>query len=496
LNHHRFVASVLALGLIVTSAQMRAGQARATPAAPATGSDDLRAAKRGRLANGLRYAIVRRDGTEPGFTLYMRVAGGFIAERRPGERGLVHLVEHLALKGSTHLQPGAFQRVGLPLTVPAPSAASTNWQNSSYYLSARNGDANSVDTLLMLFREIASELTFPAQGVEDARREVIGEMADKQLGNRIFARYVAAVAPGSPNDLIQAQNSDDVPGADVATLRALYRRLYRPDDTLLVIVGKVDPIAAETLIRQRFASWRPANRGPRATFTASYDKTRILPVSYAADPKGRSVATVSVTMDMPPAGRTREARLRDAILDRASIEAATARLKQRQPNSPPGKVGVTIENADGYRLIRLWDFADPGQWRPAVTDLRRQVCGLYATGWTPREWEEAEATTLRALRQEAADRPGVKNIAIAAELADAQTDVDRLFPPAVLADYAAAWLPSIDAARANARWRREWRSGVEHTRIESPDLATVAGPLDAVSRALAEPGVRVDRCPR
>ena len=496
MNRHRFVATVLALGLIVMPAQNRVGQAHATPAGPAGGGNDLRGAKRGRLANGLRYVVLRRDGTEPGFTLYMRVAGGFIAERRPGDRGLVHMVEHLALKGSTHLEPGAFQRVGLPLTFPAPSAASTSWQNSSYYLSARNGDANSVDTLLMLFREIASELAFPARGVEEARTEVLAEMADKQLGNRIFARYVAAVAPGSPNDLIDAQNSDDVPQADVATLRALYRRLYRPDDTLLVIVGTVDPDVAQTLIRQRFASWRPADRGPRTPFTPSYDKARIRPVSYAADPKGRSVATVSVTMDMPEAGRTRQARLRDAILDRASIEAATARLKQRQPQSPPGKVGVTIENADGYRLIRLWDFADPGQWRPAVIDLRRQVCGLYATGWTPREWEEAKAATLRALRQEAADRPGVKNIAIAADLADAQTEVDRVLPPAVLADYAAAWLPSVDAAQANARWRREWRSGVEHTRVESPDLATVPAPLDAVSRALAEPADRVDRCAR
>ncbi len=43
---------------------------------------------RGRLDNGLTYAILPRRSNEPGVGLLMRNEGGFIAERRPGERGL------------------------------------------------------------------------------------------------------------------------------------------------------------------------------------------------------------------------------------------------------------------------------------------------------------------------------------------------------------------------------------------------------------------------
>jgi len=456
--------------------------------------EDLGAIRQGRLENGLRYVVAQRTGKEPGFAIYMRVMGGFLAERRPEERGLVHLVEHIAFKGSTHLEPGALQRTGLPLTLPAPSAASTNWGNTSYYLTARNGDERSLDTLMMLFREIGSELTFPDAGVREARAEVLKEMADKSAGNRTYADYIRAVAPGTPNDLIEAQNSDAVPVADVRQLRELYHRLYRPDRTSIVVVGAVDGALAEALIKKRFGDWKaaPVRSGPQAV--PPVDLKRIRPISVSADPAGRSVVTVSVTM--PPASYEAEQKQRfeDGIMDAAMANGATTRLRSAQPSAPDGKTGVMIENGDGYRLIRTWDFSQPERWSPALVDLRRQMCGLYRTGWSKDEWSGAKAATLLQLRAEAERRKAQKNVDVAAEIADAGADARRVVPAEALARVASEWLPRVTASQANLRWRRAWGGGVEHTRVESPALAGVASPLKDVAEAVeASGGARCER---
>src|SRR5690606_2229388 len=54
-------------------------------------------------------------------------------------------------------------------------------------------------------------------------------------------------------------------------LRALYWRIYRPENTALIVIGDFDPDAVEAAIRQHFASWHaqplvpPVDPGPVAT---------------------------------------------------------------------------------------------------------------------------------------------------------------------------------------------------------------------------------------
>ncbi|RZL20457.1 MAG: insulinase family protein, partial [Sphingomonas sp.] len=184
----------------------------------------------------------------------MRNEGGFIEEQRPGERGLTHLIEHLVFVSPTINAPNDLHhltKIGLPLTFPAPSAGTTSWRETNYFVSTKTTRTADLDTLLRLFREVATDLTFRSDAVDDQRADVMREMAGRKPGNVIYADYIADVAPGSPTDVIDGQNSDDVPTASVETIRALYRRLYRPENMMVVIVGNVDPTTAKALITQR-----------------------------------------------------------------------------------------------------------------------------------------------------------------------------------------------------------------------------------------------------
>lgn len=480
--------SILALPLLIVLTSP------ATAADPPSSAPHAHASQKlvtGRLANGLRFAILRRQSGEPGVGLLMRNEGGFIAERRPGERGLAHLIEHVVFRSPTTGSPddlGHFTRLGLPLTFPAPHVATTSWRESNWFLSSRTRQAEDLDRILGLYREAASDLTFRSDAVDIERQSVMREMADKMVGNRIYGDYIAALAPGSPNDVINAQNSDDVPTASVEAIRSLYHRLYRPEAMMIVVVGDIDPGQIRALIEKRFGDWTlqgPATVRARAPV---FRRERIQPFSYSANPQGRRTAILGVVLPTPgPASRAAQARAR--LMDLLVVQAVSDRLKAAQPGSPPGMTGLYIENSEpGHRQVELWAGFATDQWRPAVTALRRATCTLETDGFAPEEWQAARARVIADLEQRAATMDRVANVDVANDLSHAVADGRDLIQPDAMLGYARTMLPTIDAKAAGRWWRQQWRAGTPHLRVEAPELGRSTDPLGDIRAADAGTG--------
>lgn len=435
----------------------------------------------GRLGNGLRYVIVSRRANEPGVSLFMQVKGGFIAERRPGERGLAHLIEHLAFHSPTRSAPDDAQRfrsVGLPLTFREPAGGTTTWRESDYYVVSSTTRLADIDALLGLYREVASELIFRPEAVDEQRAAVMREMAEKRLGNVMAARHIAAVAPGSPNDLIDTQNSDDVPTATIETIRALYERLYRPENTSLVIVGDINAQEIAALIERRFGDWRGAEPRVEQAPIPTVRPEQIAPVSHSALPEVRRAALITVTSPLPPPAPTRQQQIEALLWDMLAMRAVNERLAQTQTAGAPGKYGVFIENGEqGHRLIMVWDNFEPGQGRSAVSGLARATCSLRSNGLSELEWTRARQQVLHELEGRAMY---MTNFEMARQLADDIAVGRDAIPPAELLHHARDWLPTIEAHDMNDWWRRQWREGVQHVRVEAPELAVLQDPNRAI----------------
>jgi len=446
---------------------------------------DLRPVLQGRLGNGLRYAILPRRTNEPGVGVFMKVEGGFLAERRPGERGLAHLIEHLVFHSPTRSAPDElrrFRNVGLPLSRPEIGGGTTNWRESDYFLVSRTMRPADLDILLGLFREVASELTFRADAVDEQRAEVMREMADKRPGNLVSARYIAAVAPGSPNDVIDAQNSDDVPTASIETIRALYHRLYRPENTFVVIVGDVDARQMEAIIERRFGDWRGVGPAPDRAAVPAFRPDRIAPISHSALREGRARAMITVAAPLAPPPPARRQQAEGMLMDMVAMRAVNDRLALTQAAGPPGTYGIFIENGEhGHRLIMLWDHFVPGQWRPAVAGLKRTACDLSTIGLSKEDWTAAKQHVIKDLERRAAFLP---NVEVARDISHALAAGRDPIPPAEMLLHARAWLPAIGAQAMNGWWRRQWSAGFEHVRVESPELAGVEDPGAAIGEAV------------
>lgn len=453
----------------------------------------------GRLSNGVRYAVLPRHGSEPGVAVLMRNEGGFIAERRPDEQGLVHLIEHIVFHSPVIGAPDDFdhlKRIGMPLTLPAPNAGSTSWRETNYYLSTRTTASGDLDALLALFRDAATGMTHRADAVDVSRAEVMREMAEKKLGNDIYASYIAAIAPGSPNDVIEAQNSADVPTASVDTVRSLYHRLYRPENMMIVVVGNVKADEARALIEKRFGDWKPSQPTPRREPFPTFQRDRIRPVSFSALPQGRRTALLTVVMPNPAPPSSRDRQARAEVMDLLVTRAVNNRLNALQPGSPAGKVGMFIENGEqGQRQIMLWDNFAGDQWREAVASLKKTTCALKASGFTESEWSTAKQNLLSDLEHRAAGMSVVPNVDIAKDLSHALADGRSLIPGDELLRYARAMLPQTDARSGSNWWHRQWGSGTEHLRVEAPELASIADPVSAISTAAngaaSAPGCKV-----
>ena len=426
------------------------------------------------LANGMRIVIHRRDSHDPGLGVVMGVAAGFIDEQRPGERGHAHLIEHLAFHGSTNLPRGRFQELGYPISVPELAVASTIWDRTLYPLSARASDLESLDTTLFLLREIASELTFPNESIAEQKTAVMVEMADRAAGNRTYGDFVRAVAPGSPTDIIDRQNSDDVPAASPAALRSLYEDLYRPQSTVLVIVGAIDPGEAERLVRSRFADWTaPAGAGrDRSPVTVELDAIRSW--SVQSNPEGWSGVLLSATTEVLSAAPSQELWIERQLMDRLMQQALLERVRQAPEGDGPPLAHVVVSDGSlGFRQVMLVAPSQSSDWRHEMRRLTRASCSLSVSGLSDSEWERAKGLVLRTLRAEAAAASDLRNHDVALRLVNASLSDTYTANPGIILAAANEILPRLDPEAAMRWWQDNWIGGRQHVRIELPETEGV-----------------------
>ena len=212
----------------------------------------------GTLPNGMRYAI--RRNTLPANVVSMRlvIEAGSMQETHDQE-GLAHVLEHMAFRGSSHVPDGevikTLERLGLRFG--ADTNAGADQQQTRYRFDLAKTDAESVDTGLKFFREIASELTLSQDALDSERRVVLAEERQRAgPGVEIGAAQLAAEFPGHPYARPTIGRDEVIEHATPAQLRAFYDAYYRPERAVLVVVGDIDPAAIEAKVKALFSDWQ------------------------------------------------------------------------------------------------------------------------------------------------------------------------------------------------------------------------------------------------
>ena len=130
----------------------------------------------GTLPNGMRYAIKRNATPKGAVSLRFRIGAGSLMEK-DDEQGIAHVLEHMAFRGSAHVPDGDMVKKlqSLGLTFGADTNAFTAATQTVYSFDMPKNDTASVDTALMLMREIAGELNISQAALDTERNVVLAE---------------------------------------------------------------------------------------------------------------------------------------------------------------------------------------------------------------------------------------------------------------------------------------------------------------------------------
>ncbi|MFL0459374.1 M16 family metallopeptidase [Kytococcus sedentarius] len=219
------------------------------------------------LPNGLRV-VVQPDHTAPvvAVNLWVRVGSGHEA---PGHTGFAHLFEHLMFQGSANVATGEhFSRL---MAVGGSANATTSLDRTNYFETLPSG---ALDLALWLESDRHLHLREALdQGTLDNQRSVVVEEKRQRYDNQpygsAFHRIQAALFPaGHPYHHPTIGSMDDLAAASLADAHAFHARHYRPDTTVLTLVGDVEPEHALERVAHWFGQWRapaePAETPPLA----------------------------------------------------------------------------------------------------------------------------------------------------------------------------------------------------------------------------------------
>jgi zinc protease len=256
----RIRAAYLVVALLLTAAAVAAQDLNAALPRDA-------AIRAGTLPNGLTYLIRNNPRPEDRVLLRLAVKAGSIDEA-DDQRGLAHVLEHMAFNGSAHFKTGELitylESIGAEF---GPHVnAYTSFDETVYMIDVPTERPGVLERGFEAISDFAGGITLDPAEIDRERGVVIEEwrgrlgagtrMQEPQL-KAIFgtSRYVDRLPIGTPEILksFPAQR-----------LRDFYTDFYRADRMAVIVVGDVSPDEAEALVKKHFGAMpsRPAATRP------------------------------------------------------------------------------------------------------------------------------------------------------------------------------------------------------------------------------------------
>ena len=212
----------------------------------------------GEMPNGLRYAV-RKNGVPPDqVSIRVRIDAGSLHEQ-DDERGYAHLLEHLLFRESKYVGQSqaipTWQRLGA--TFGSDTNAETSPTHTVYKLDLPNIDgdklAESMKILSGMVREpVLSDANVKAEVpivlAEKRERSGPGQRAGDKTRETLFAgqRLATRTPIGTESSLASATGT---------SVSGFYERWYRPENTVIVAAGDVEPMQLAAEIERWFGDW-------------------------------------------------------------------------------------------------------------------------------------------------------------------------------------------------------------------------------------------------
>ncbi len=248
----------------------------------------------GTLKNGLRYYIRHNEKPQKRVEFRLVVNAGSILEN-DDQQGLAHFCEHMAFNGSKHFTKNQLvdflEETGMRFG--ADLNAYTSFDETVYQFQIPSDRQGLVDSAFFILEDWAHNLSFNHEEI-DKERGVIREEWRLGLGaqDRMQKKYFPVLFRGSRYaERLPIGKMDIVMHCKYETLESFYHDWYRPDLIAVVVVGDIDPIYAEKMIKEHFKKIKnPRHERVRKTYGLADNKKPIIAVATDKEATGNQVA--------------------------------------------------------------------------------------------------------------------------------------------------------------------------------------------------------------
>jgi len=488
----------LAAGLLVPPALVRAQDQAVAPAqAPPPGQYALDQKipvdpriTVGQLPNGLRYWI--RENGEPKNRAELRlvVGAGSVLEDED-QRGLAHVVEHLAFNGTTHFPQQKLidfmESIGMRFG--ADLNAFTSFDETIYLLKVPTDTPAVLETAFLILEDWAHNVSFEPKAIDKERGIILEEwrlgqgaetrVRDKQIPVLLAGSRYAERLPDGKKDVIESFKYD--------TLKRFYRTWYRPDLMAVIAVGDFDGAKIEELIKTRFAPIPvPPAAPPRPSYPVPDHEGTLFTI--AAD-KEASSSVVAVYHKLPLADQSTVGSYRRMLVERLFNSMLNDRLSEiAQKPDPPflgalSSRGRFVGSKDVYVVSALvGDGGIPRGLRAIYTEVER----VAQFGFTATELERRKTTALRYFERALAEKETEDSDAYAEEFTRAFLEGEPT--PGIQYEYDMhkIFMPGITLDEVNAL-AREWMTDDNRVVMASlPEKPGVPVPTEAGLKAVLD----------
>jgi len=136
-------------------------------------------------------------------------------------------------------------------------------------------------TGLELLGDILINSTFPQQEIERQKQSVIASIKarDESPGDIAQRRFAAALFPQSPYGRPVEGTETSVKGIQQTSLREFYERYYRPNRSILAVVGDVSEQESTQALNQAFRSWRKGEPGGKRLVPSVIGSSQVIRVN-------------------------------------------------------------------------------------------------------------------------------------------------------------------------------------------------------------------------
>ncbi|MCB2088625.1 MAG: insulinase family protein [Sphingomonadaceae bacterium] len=247
----------------------------------------------GEMDNGLRYAV-RKNGVPPGqVSIRIRIDAGSLHES-DSERGFAHLIEHLTFRESKYLKDGEaipkWQEMGA--TFGSDTNAEASPTHTVYKLDLPGA---SPAKLVETFKLLSGMIREPALSTANLKSDVPIVLAEKRerggASQRVSEETRKTLFAGQRlAERLPIGTDETLTGATQDAVRAFHKRWYRPENTVIVVVGDADPKVLAALVEKWFGDWQ--GKGPHVEAPAFGD-----PVAPAGSDPANPVGETSVLVE-------------------------------------------------------------------------------------------------------------------------------------------------------------------------------------------------------